>query len=233
VKSIKNKAIKENIRKSLGISEDNSSEINESYVAQQKKYNLSTELLSTANKKNHIDLYENYVKTFNHVSAELDAVDRDSAGSNSSRYRSLKIDETYNLNAVYLHELYFSNISDVHSELAMDSLSYMRLSRDFGTFDEWQQDFIAACKSSRCGWVVTGLNIYLQSYTTCVIDLHSENVPVGFYPIIVMDVWQHAYYRDYLGDVGTYTRAMMKQLNWKVIEKRFLKSERILSALRS
>ena len=115
----------------------------------------------------------------------------------------------------------------------MDSLSYMRLSRDFGTFDDWQKDFMAACKSSRCGWVVTGLNIFLQRYTTCVIDLHSTNVPIGFYPIVVMDVWQHAYYRDYLKDVSTYTKAMMKQLNWKVIEKRIEKSERILSAMRS
>jgi Fe-Mn family superoxide dismutase len=61
----------------------------------------------------------------------------------------------------------------------------------------------------------------------CVIDLHSINVPIGAYPVIVMDVWQHAYYRDYLSDVKSYVFGMMKQLNWNVIEKRIRKSDDI------
>ena len=65
------------------------------------------------------------------------------------------------------------------------------------------------------------------------IDLHSEHVPVGFYPVIVMDVWQHAYYRDYLKDAKTYTAAMMKELNWRVIEKRIQKADRITQIIRS
>ena len=65
------------------------------------------------------------------------------------------------------------------------------------------------------------------------VDLHSLNIPVGCYPVIVMDVWQHAYYKDYLKDTKTYTYAMMKQLNWEVIESRVKKAERIVKALRS
>ena len=59
----------------------------------------------------------------------------------------------------------------------------------------------------------------------CSIDLHSKNVPTGMYPVIVMDMWQHAYYKDYLKDAKTYLIAMMKQLNWNVIEERFKKAE--------
>lgn len=66
----------------------------------------------------------------------------------------------------------------------------------------------------------------------CAIDLHSEQVPVGMYPVIVMDVWQHAYYRDYLKDVNSYMSAMMKQLRWNVIEKRFEKADKILNIVR-
>jgi Fe-Mn family superoxide dismutase len=47
-----------------------------------------------------------------------------------------------------------------------------------------------------------------------------------------MDVWQHAYYRDYLKDVNLYTKAMMKEFNWNVIEKRIEKADRILQILR-
>tara|TARA_Y100000034_G_C6546005_1_gene235732 strand:- start:137 stop:484 length:348 start_codon:yes stop_codon:yes gene_type:complete len=114
----------------------------------------------------------------------------------------------------------------------MDSLAYMRLARDFGSFDEWQKDFIACCNASRCGWAITYYNFYTKSLMNTFIDLHSENVPVFGYPVIVMDVWQHAYYKDYLKDVKTYVVAMMKQFNWKVIEKRFEKVDKISKALR-
>ena len=223
----------ENIRNSLNLDKrDEHDTISESYVAQEKNFNLSTELLSDSNKKNHVELYQKYIEDFNRISAELDTANRDVAGSNSSQYRSLKIDETYNLNAIYLHELYFSNISDLHSQISKDSLSYMRLSRDFGTFDAWQKDFMSCALSSRCGWAITYLNFYTQSYMNCFIDLHSKDVPAGMYPVIVMDMWQHAYYKDYLKDSKTYLVAMMKQLRWPIIEKRIEKADKILQVLR-
>lgn len=217
------------IRDSLNLEDE---ELNEALVLQQKQFDLPTELLSQKNKKSHEGLYENYVKTFNRVSAELDAVDKDEAGLNHSYYRSLKVDETYNMNAAYLHELYFNNVSDVQSEVSMDTLSFMRLERDFGSFDAWQEDFIACGKSARNGWVVTGYNTYTQRYMNTLIDLHSLNVPVGFYPVIVVDVWEHAYYRDYLSKRKSYIHAMMKELNWQVIEDRFKRAEKIAKALK-
>lgn len=216
------------IRDTLGIEE----ELNESLVLQQKQFDLSTELLTAKNKKSHRGLYEKYVKSFNKVSAELDAVDRDDADLNHSYFRSLKIDETYNMNAAYLHELYFNNISDVQSKISMDTLTFMRIERDFGSFDSWQQDFIACAKSARNGWVATGYNTYTQRYMNTVIDLHSSNIPVGFYPVIVLDVWEHAYYRDYLSKRKSYVYAMMKELNWDVIEDRFKRAEKIAKAIK-
>ena len=223
------KKIIKSIRSDLGLE---NSKVNESIVAQPKTFRLQTELLSKANKANHVELYDQYIKDFNRISAELDSTDKENVSSNGSMYRNLKIDETYNLNAAYLHELYFNNISDLGSQIPMDSLAYMRLARDFGTFDAWQTDFIACCLASRCGWAVTYYNVYTKKLMNCSIDLHSQNVPFGAYPVIVMDVWQHAYYRDYLKDVRTYVFGMMKQLNWKVIEKRVEKADKIALALR-
>lgn len=217
------------IKETLKLEEQN---INEAFVAQAKQVSLRSDFLSPDNVQNHIELYQGYIDKFNKTSSELDAVDKSSANSNNSEFRSLKIDETYNMNGAYLHELYFANIGDPQSRIGMDSLAYMRLNRDFGTFDDWQRDFIACGMASRCGWVITYLNMYTQSYMNCPVDLHSEQVPVGMYPVIVMDVWQHAYYRDYLKDVNSYMSAMMKQLNWSVIEKRFEKADKILNIIR-
>ncbi len=222
-----------NVKKVISDILDVSSNLNESYIAQTKKFNLKTDYLSSANVNNHVELYESYIKDFNEISTKLDTVDRSSVHSNSAEYRSLKLDETYNMNAAYLHELFFANVADNNSRINMDSLSYMRLSRDFGSFDAWQKDFMACAQSSRCGWAVTYLNTYTQSYMNCFIDLHASSVPAGMYPVIVVDMWQHSYYKDYLKDSKTYLVAMMKQLRWPTIEKRIEKADKIIQVLRS
>ena len=228
---MKKKDIKNTIRESLGM--DEKTEVNEALVVQPKPFSIPTEALSGENIKNHYSLYEAYGKDFNKISATLDGADRANASANHSAFRSLKIDEVYNLNATYLHELFFANIGDLQSELTMDTLSFMRLERDFGSFDAWQMDFLACAQASRCGWVVTGFNVYTHTYMNYVIDLHSLNVPIGVIPVIVMDVWQHAYYKDYLKDVKDYTINMMKELNWSVIEQRFQRTDKIAQVVRS
>ena len=230
---LKNQDIKKIINKTLNIdTNDDKETINESLVANVKQFNMNTEYLSDANKSNHLQLYKNYVESFNKISAELDGADKSDSNSNNSAFRSLKIDETYNMNAIYLHELYFANVNDPNSKITMDSLAYMRLARDFGSFDDWQKDFIACCKASRCGWVVTYYNFYTQTFMNTFIDLHSLNVPVFGYPVVVMDMWQHAYYRDYLNHPKEYVIGMMKQLNWNVIESRITKADKVQKALR-
>lgn len=230
------KDITQIVRQTLGLSGTSHAKqqkLDEALVTDPKPFVLNTEFQSSSTKKAHFELYENYIKSFNRVSAELDSADRSDVNSNNSQFRSLKIDETYNMNAIFLHELYFANISDTSSRITMDSLSYMRLQRDFGSFDKWQEDFLACCQASRCGWAITYYNLFTQTYMNAVVDLHSIEIPVGCLPVIVMDVWQHAYYKDYLRDVKTYTIAMMKELNWSAIEARFKQAERVAQALRA
>lgn len=222
----KSNKFREVVRDSIGIDT-----LKETYVTQAKKYNLSTEFLSEKNKQSHQELFENYVSTLNEVSAKLDSVDRDSVNLNHSNFRSLKIDETYNLNAAFLHAYFFENVSDLQSQITMDSLTFMRLERDFGSFDDWQKDFIATAMSARNGWALTVYNSFLNRYMNVVVDLHSLNVPVGCFPVVVIDCWEHTYYRDYLRDRKSYVFAMMRELNWEVIERRIQKTENIAKAL--
>lgn len=205
--------------------------ISEAYVTQAGKFDLKTELLSQKTKKAHQGLLEGYVKELNDISSKLDGVDKSSANLNNSQFRSLKIDETYNHNAAFLHGMYFENISDLNSNITMDSLTFMRLQRDFGTFDAWQEDFVACALSARNGWAITVYNTQLGRYINTVVDLHSGNVMVGIIPIIVMDCWEHSYYKDYLSNRKAYVFGMMKELNWSVIEKRVEKADKIAKIL--
>jgi len=200
--------------------------IKEGFTLVPKSHMLKTEKLSDGTKSSHDKLYKGYVEAFNKVTTGLLAADKNEVKSTASSYRSLKVDETYNLNGIKLHELYFNNISDVDSEIRVDSLPYMKLSRDWGTFEAWQEDFIAACMGSRNGWALTVYEPYRGVYMNIIVDSHDTNIPVGCIPVIVMDMWEHAYFRDYMVDKKGYIFAMMKELNWDIIEARMQVCER-------
>jgi len=225
------KLINEAIDEALNSSDSNKEVISEAYVTQAAKFNLNTELLSSKTKAEHQKLLEGYSKKLNEISAKLDGCDKSGANLNHSEFRSLKVDEAYNHNAAFLHGLYFENISDLNSQINMNSLSYMKITRDFGTFDAWQEDFVACCLSARNGWAVTFYNPYLKRYINTVIDLHSSNVMIGMIPVIVIDCWEHSYYRDYMTNRKAYVFGMMKELDWNVIEDRIKKSEKLSKIL--
>jgi len=213
--------------KNSNIKNENEKKLNEAYVAQPTNFNLNTELLSEKTKIAHQELFEGYIKELNTVSAKLDTADRENVNPNNSQFRSLKLDEIHNHNASFLHGLYFQNISDVNSEITADSLAFMRIERDFGSFDLWQEDFIACCMSSRNGWAMTVYSSTLKRYINTIVDLHDQHVLISSFPVIVMDCWEHSYYRDYLKNRKAYVYGMMKELNWNVIEERFKIADKI------
>jgi Fe-Mn family superoxide dismutase len=207
-------------------------DLKESFVAEPKKFKQVSEFVSQKTKDSHVSLYKDYVETFNKVSTQLDSPNRTDANSRHSSFRSLKLDETYNLNAVWLHELYFSNCFDPHSEIHMDSISYLRLQRDFGTFDDWQKDFIACAMSAGQGWAVCGYNLFLKRYVNTMISNHSQDIMVGLFPVIVLDMHEHAYNKDYLSDKKSFIISQMREFNWDVINERLTKSESIHEVLK-
>lgn len=200
--------------------------IKEAFILMPQPFSLKTENMSSGTKEGHDNLYKGYVETFNKTSSALQAADKKEVKSSASAYRSLKIDETYNLNAIKLHELYFVNISDLKSEIRVDSLPYMKFARDFGTFEAWQEDFIAACCASRNGWGLTVYEPYRDIYMNITIDSNNVNIPLGCVPVIVMDMFEHAYSKDYGTEKRDYLFKMMKELNWDVVEARMTVAER-------
>jgi Fe-Mn family superoxide dismutase len=202
-------------------------QLNEAFVAEPKKYKLSTDLISQKTKEVHAELYQKYAKAFTAVSAKIDTVKRSESNSLHSDFKSLKCDETYNFNALWLHELYFSNCYDPNSEILMDSLAFMRLQRDFGTFDDWQRDFVACSMAAGNGWAVCGYNMFLKRFINTIVNSHSDSVMLGVIPVIVLDMWEHAYIKDYGTDKKSYIISQMKELNWAVIEERFEKCDYI------
>ena len=219
------KNLNRDVRKAIEASLGNV--LNEAYVVEAKKYNLRTDLLSDATKQSQQKELDGFVAALNRVSAELDGADREDANNKASNFRSLKEDEVHCMNAAFLRALYFENISDLSSKITMDSLAFLRLERDFGTFDEWQRDFIACCMSSRDGYAITGYSVFLKRYMNFVIDEEAKNVGIAVLPVIVLDVNLGAYFRDYLDNRKTYVMGMMKEFDWERIEERFKRAEKV------
>ena len=221
-----------NIKKKVigAINDALSNNLSEAYVTEPKKFDLRTELLSDKSKRARQKDFEGFVESLNQISAQLDGADRDLANDKSSDFRRLKVDEVHNMNAAFLRALHFENISDLSSKITMDMMCFLRLERDFGSFDNWQKDFIACAMSSRDGYAMTGYSLFLKRYINFVIDTEGLNVPVGVLPIIVLDVAEGAYYRDYLDDRKSYILGMMKEFDWLHIESRVKRAEKTAKA---
>ena len=212
------------IRRSL---RDQLPPIDEAYVAEPKPYSQVSQFVSQKTKDAHTALYKGHVDTLNRVSAELDTAQRAEADSKHSDFRSLKLDEVANLNSVWLHELYFASCFQVHSEVYMDSAAYIELERSWGTFDDWQKDFMACALSAGNGWAVCGYHMFLKRYVNTFICGDDRSVMLGLYPIVVVDMQEHSFWRDYQTDKKSYLVAMMQQLDWNVIEERVKKAKSI------
>lgn len=226
IQSIVRRSIKESLRKSGKLAhlsdkpKTTKEPIKEALHIVPNNFVVKTEKLSKTTKQAHDSVYKKYAESFNKISSELDAVNKHEAGSYASKFRSFKMDEAYNLNAVKLHELYFNNVSDVASEIAIDSIPYIKLSRDYGNFENWQFDFMACAMSAREGWALTVYEPYKNCYMNVCVDGHTNGIPVGAIPILALDMWSHSYYRDYDVDKRSYLVAMMREINWDVIEAR-------------
>lgn len=228
-KLVENVDVKSVIKSSVGSAKR--ALLGEAYVAEPKQYKQVSELISQKTKQLHTTLYNDYVETLNRVSAELDTAKREEANARHSDFRSLKLDETYNMNAVFLHELYFANAFDPHSECFVDSLPYMKLSSVYGTFDAWQADFMACAQACGNGWAVTCWNMYLKNYCTTVISNHSQDVMVGMIPLVVYDGWEHANVIDYGTNKNAAVVAFMRSIDWNVVTERFERIEKIARIL--
>ena len=124
-----------------------------------------------------------------------------------------------------LHELYFNNISAPNSKITIDSLPYMRLTRDFGSFDNWQFDFRNCAMSATEGWAITYFEPFKNKFLNCFIEKHTLGVPAMGIPVLVLDTWHHAWFHDYPGDKLDYINKSMKEFNWSIIEARMMVAE--------
>lgn len=166
--------------------------------------------------KMHFQLYQGYVKNTNLLSGMLKTVD-----SSSYEYGALKRRFGWEFDGMRLHELYFDNMGGKGSSLNPQSSLSQQLVKDFGSFDQWKKDFIATGMMRGIGWAVLYRDPNNGRLMNVWINEHDVGHLAGGDPILVMDVFEHAYITQYGLDKAKYIDAFFSNINWDAAVKRY------------
>jgi len=164
-------------------------------------------------------LYQGYVKKWQEIQERLEKTDRSIANATFSDLRELKLEEGFAADAVLLHEAYF-DILGGNGNPKGEILEI--IAQDFGSFENWQKEFKALGLAAR-GWVVLAFDFNDGKLHNYIADFHNQGGIWGTSPILVLDVYEHAYFIDYGADRKSYLEAFFQNLNWEVISKKFSK----------
>ncbi len=120
-----------------------------------------------------------------------------------------------------LHELYFENLGKEAKIADHDSGIVKNLAETYGEFANWERYFRATAALRGIGWVVMYWDSISKRTLSMWINEHDVGHPVGCTPLLVMDVFEHAYITDYGLKRGDYIDAFMKAVDWEVVNQRF------------
>lgn len=172
----------------------------------------------------HLGLYSGYVKNTNILNEKV--IELTEAGkSGTPEYAELKRRYGFEYNGMRLHEYYFANMkSGGSNELKEGSALGKLITETYSSIDVWKNDFAKVGAMRGVGWAILFQDPFTKTLSNHWVTLHEEGNIAGFAPILVMDVWEHAWFRDYKpADRPKYIEAFMSNIDWAAVEARLLK----------
>jgi Fe-Mn family superoxide dismutase len=168
--------------------------------------------------KNHFTLYQGYVTNTNKVLETLELMLKEGKTA-VPEFAELKRRLGWEFNGMRLHELYFGNLGG-NGPLNPGGKLAGKLAENFGSLELWEKDFRAVGAMRGIGWAV----LYEDSASGRLINFwvneHDVANPAGCSPILIMDVFEHAYMIDYGLKRADYIEAFFKNIDWKAAEAR-------------
>jgi superoxide dismutase, Fe-Mn family len=183
----------------------------------------------------HFKLYEGYVKETNNLTERITdfisdgKVDQEEMPAYSELTRRLG----FEYNGMVLHEYYFDNLQKGGGtgDPASTSQFVKAVESTFGSYDIWKADFVGIGKMRGVGWAICYQNPANGRISNHWITLHETGNVAGFDPILVMDVWEHAFLLDYKpADRPKYIEAFFSNIAWGAVEERLKESLGVRSA---
>jgi len=195
----------------------------ENTIYKAKQFDLSgLKGISDKTLEMHFKLYEGYVKATNDLHARIGEILADGKVDQEEMpaYSELTRRLGFEYNGMVLHEYYFGNMKQNGGG---DPSACFRaaVERSFPSFDIWRTDFVSVGKMRGVGWAIAYLDPAHGRVSNHWIELHQNGNVAGFVPLLVMDVWEHAYLLDYKpADRPKYIEAFLANVDWAAVERR-------------
>lgn len=171
--------------------------------------------------KNHFTLYQGYVTNTNKLAEALGAMLKE--GKIGPEYAELKRRFGWEFNGMRLHEYYFENMTKDGVKLDAGSKFFKKITESFGAYENWEKDFKGIGAMRGIGWAVLYYDSIDGRLFNSWINEHDVGHLSGAAPLLVMDVFEHAYMIDYGLKRADYIEAFFRAIDWNVVIDRFNK----------
>lgn len=168
--------------------------------------------------KNHFTLYQGYVTNSNKVLDALAALTAEGKTAGAD-YAEMKRRLGWEFNGMRLHEYYFENLGG-KEPLNPTGRIASRMVEQFGSIETWEKDFRAVGAMRGIGWAVLYQDTVNGRLINFWINEHDAGHPAGCQPILIMDVFEHAFMLDYGVKRADYIEAFFRNINWSAAEAR-------------
>jgi Fe-Mn family superoxide dismutase len=172
---------------------------------------------------NHFALYSGYVTNFNKLDETLMLLEKEGKFG-TPEFAEMNRRLGWEYNGMRLHELYFENLTKIPSTISSSSKLNSLISKEWGSFENWEKDFRAMAAMRGIGWVILYYDKSSDRLFNVWVNEHDTGHFAGCVPLIVIDVFEHAFMIDYGLKRADYVAVLMKSINWIEVEKRFNES---------
>ena len=181
-------------------------------------------LISDRTLEVHFGLYEGYVKNTNLLNEHLDALAHEGkAAAANLPFAELSRRLGFEYNGMVSHEYYFDNMTSSGNGAPTSGKLYDIATERFGDFETWTKEFAAVGGMRGVGWAIAYQDPKSGRLTNHWISLHEDGHIAGFEPILVMDVWEHAFMLDYKpAERSKCIEAFFSNVDWRVAESRLV-----------
>ncbi len=187
-----------------------------------KKWNLAgLQGISDNTLAVHFGLYEGYVKNTNLLNEQIAGlIASGTIGGANPVYAELKRRLGFEYNGMRLHEYYFGNLTSSAGG-SPDAALKNALAASYGDFETWKKDFTAVGTLRGVGWAIAYQDPFTGAITNQWVTLHEDGNVAGFNPILVLDVWEHAFLLDYKpAERSKYIEAFFANIDWAAVSSR-------------
>ena len=192
------------------------------YEAKKYDHLLGTPGFSDTLMKNHFTLYEGYVKNFNALNDLLVAMEEEGrVGTPVDAELNRRFG--WEFNGMRLHELYFENMKNGGIRMSESELK-KNILQDWGSMEKWEKDFRTMGAMRGIGWVIIYCDRQANRLFNVWVNEHDMGHLTGCIPLLVMDVFEHAYMLDYGLKRADYIDAFFNAIDWSSVEDRFTAS---------